>query len=705
MPVRVSRRWVVVLATALLVVLGLLAVFAVALANTQAKSKRDVESRVHERAVLTAALIDSLFHSTLVQAAQDEKTYGSRVVSVQAVNAARDQSAYAALLGPSERILASSAGFTPQARADLKVSAALALIRAGHPYALGNILPYGRTGVINLAVGFPTRYGPRILLTGFQPSRISPFLSEELRRIPGVNGAVSLVLDDHQMVIASSSRRFPSGSRFTTAGPYVPALHRASGDYHGYYYDQVRLQNAAWRIVLAAPNGPLFASVSGLRKWVPWIIFAAFALVAAVGLVLGGQVLRSAEGEVTATAREALSERERLERQIAQMQRLESLGQLAGGVAHDFNNLLAVILNYARFVGDEIGTAAQQDAERWTGVGADVAEIERAAQRAAGLTRQLLAFARREVIHPEVINLNDVVTETEQLLQRTLGQHIELKCTLTADISAVVADVGQIEQVLINLAVNARDAMPDGGILTIETSNADVDSTYVDARPELTPGRYVRIRVSDIGVGMEPETLEHAFEPFFTTKPEGEGTGLGLATIYGIVTQSGGRVSLYSEPGVGTTCTILLPATEPVATAGVLLPERLQDGNGEVVLMVEDEDGIREVAKRILTRHGYHVITAASGPEAIETTRSHEGPIDLLMTDVIMPRMLGKEVAQRVRAIRPTVGVMFMSGYAQPILDAGADVPDGLILLEKPFTEHALLAKVREALGTAVSEG
>lgn len=299
-----------------------------------------------------------------------------------------------------------------------------------------------------------------------------------------------------------------------------------------------------------------------------------------------------------------------------------------------------------------------------------------------------------------MINLNDVVTETEQLLQRTLGEHIELRCTLTPDLSAVVADVGQIEQVLINLAVNARDAMPDGGVLTIETGNVDVDPTYADSRPELTPGPYVRVRLSDTGVGMQQETLEHAFEPFFTTKPEGEGTGLGLATIYGIVTQSGGRVSLYSEPGVGTTCTIMIPATEQLAAVRVPSTEQLQSGSGEVILVVEDEDGIREVARRVLTRHGYKVITAANGPEAIELARSHEGPIDLLMTDVIMPRMLGKEVAHRVRDIRPAVRVMFMSGYAQPILDAGANVPDGLILLDKPFTEHALLAKVRQALST-----
>jgi hypothetical protein len=254
--------------------------------------------------------------------------------------------------------------------------------------------------------------------------------------------------------------------------------------------------------------------------------------------------------------------------------------------------------------------------------------------------------------------------------------------------------------VLINLAVNGRDAMPDGGTLSIETANAEVDLSYASARPELAPGQYVRIRVSDTGVGMDADTLEHAFEPFFTTKAEGEGTGLGLATIYGIVTQSGGRIRMYSERGSGTTCTIMLPATTREASARARPTADERGGRGEVILMVEDEDGIREVARRILTRCGYTVLTAASGPDALELAEQHDGDIDLLMTDVIMPRMLGKEVAVRIQAARPNVHVMFMSGYAQPVLDANANVPEGMVLLEKPFTEQGLLAKVRVALSS-----
>jgi CheY-like chemotaxis protein len=256
-------------------------------------------------------------------------------------------------------------------------------------------------------------------------------------------------------------------------------------------------------------------------------------------------------------------------------------------------------------------------------------------------------------------------------------------------------------QVLINLAVNARDAMPTGGALVIETANVDVDESYASTRPGLRPGRYVRLRVSDNGKGMDATTLEHAFEPFFTTKAKGEGTGLGLATVYGIVTQSGGHAQLYSERGVGTTCSIMLPATEQPADVSGRPVSSEHRGSGELVLLVEDEDGIREVARRILERRGYRVLTAADGHEAVSLARAHEGPIDLLITDVIMPRMLGKEVAEQILALRPDTRVMYMSGYAQPILGEGDNLPKGMILLEKPFTEHVLLTKAREALGAA----
>ncbi len=354
-----------------------------------------------------------------------------------------------------------------------------------------------------------------------------------------------------------------------------------------------------------------------------------------------------------------VTERERLQRQLNQTQRLESLGQLAGGVAHDFNNLLSVIVNYAAFVNEEITkecAPAAPGAARWEAVRADVEQIEKAGQRATRLTRQLLAFARREVVHPEVLNINDVVTEVEVLLQRTLGEHIELRRSLQPELWPVLADPGHLEQVLLNLAVNARDAMGGGGLLSIETENVDVDATYAATRPRLSPGRYVRLRVSDTGAGMDAETLRSAFEPFFTTKPKGEGTGLGLATIYGIVTQAGGDAQLYSEPGLGTTFSALFPTSDQASEPA-----------------------------------------AGPGPAALDLLTARDESIGLLLTDVVMPGMQGKEVADRITALQPQVPVLFMSGYAESVL-APEMTPAGTMLLDKPFSEEALLRKVEEAL-------
>ncbi|MGH2916480.1 MAG: ATP-binding protein [Solirubrobacteraceae bacterium] len=393
-----------------------------------------------------------------------------------------------------------------------------------------------------------------------------------------------------------------------------------------------------------------------------------------------------------------ITERARLQRQLAQVTRLESLGLLAGGVAHDFNNLLAVILNYAAFAEEAVGAAVAQDPERWSSARDDIAEVQEAARRASRLTHQLLAFARREVVRPEVVSLNDVVRGTAQLLRRTLGEHIELTLTLADDLAPVLADPGQLEQVLVNLAVNARDAMPSGGTLIVQTANLQVDDDYAGATPGLEPGPHVRLRVSDTGQGMDRATADRAFEPFFTTKSEGEGTGLGLATVYGIVSEMGAQVRLYSEPGVGTTCTVLVPVTERRLEVRAQPAALASNGSGEVVLLVEDEAGIREIGRRILHRSGYSVLTAADGQHAITLAREHDGPIDLLITDVVMPGMMGSEVAARVRELRPQVRVVYMSGYAQALLDENRTLPSHTILVEKPFSGDELLAKVREAL-------
>jgi PAS domain S-box-containing protein len=393
------------------------------------------------------------------------------------------------------------------------------------------------------------------------------------------------------------------------------------------------------------------------------------------------------------------SERERLEAQLHQSQRLESLGQLAGGVAHDFNNLLGAILNYAAFVEESIAVAAARPGgEEWSSVGRDVEQIRRAAERATNLTHQLLAFGRREIVQPRVLILNTIVTDIEQLLRRTLGEHIELTTTLAGNLSPVLADPGQLEQVLVNLAVNARDAMPGGGSLVIETSNVLVDSDRAVQCHGLKTGRHVQLRVSDTGAGMPRHVLERVFEPFFTTKPKGEGTGLGLATIYGIVTQADGYAQIQSEPDRGTTFTALLPVTEQAAIhCDQPVPVQHARG-GETVLVVEDEDAMREVTRRILARNGYAVITASSGTEALRLAHQDRQDIHLLITDVVMPQMLGKEVAERIRATRPAIRTLFMSGYAHPVLASQGRLDAGVTLIQKPFTESALLSKVKEVL-------
>jgi PAS domain S-box-containing protein len=387
-----------------------------------------------------------------------------------------------------------------------------------------------------------------------------------------------------------------------------------------------------------------------------------------------------------------------LAQKLHQLQRVESLGKLAAGVAHDFNNVLGVIINFAWFVKANLKAAVDSgDGERWRPVLKDVERIERAAEHAARLTRQLLAFAREEVVRPRPMNVNSVVIELAPLLQRTLGEHIELVTSLGTDLEAVMIDPGQLSQVLTNLAVNSRDAMPKGGKLTIDTENVDVDATYTGARPGLKPGRYVRLRVSDTGTGMDKNTLQHAFEPFFTTKPRGQGTGLGLATIYGIVTQAGGHISLYAEPGMGTRAAVLLPITNQTEAPELPTISPKAKAN-ETVLVVEDQEDLREIAGRILSQNGYQVIAAANGPDAIEMVKAYTGRIDLLLTDVIMPQMLGTELAPLIVHDRPDLRVLYMSGYAQPALGSNGTFPKDGDLLDKPFTEPTLLARVRQAL-------
>jgi PAS domain S-box-containing protein len=394
-----------------------------------------------------------------------------------------------------------------------------------------------------------------------------------------------------------------------------------------------------------------------------------------------------------------VTEKRRLEQQLRQSQRLESLGQLAGGVAHDFNNLLSVILNYAAFVKERLGSAiTDPGGDQWLPAMKDVERIERAGQSAAHLTHQLLAFARREVIQPKSLDVNFVVGELEPLLRRTLGEHIEVETRLESNLSRVLFDPGQLEQVLMNLVVNGRDAMPKGGHLTIETSNVEVDETFASGRPGLQPGRFVQLRITDTGTGMDKQTLDRAFEPFFTTKAKGQGTGLGLATIYGVVHQSGGYVGIYSEVGVGTRITTLLPATDDGPEQAVAAGPHKSTRGVETVLVVEDADDLREVVARVLSRNGYEVILASDGMDALDVARRYAGPIHLLLSDVVMPKLQGPELSKRLREERPQIRVLFMSGYPQPLLGPSSELPPDMVLIEKPFNETTLLAGVRQVL-------
>jgi two-component system, cell cycle sensor histidine kinase and response regulator CckA len=395
---------------------------------------------------------------------------------------------------------------------------------------------------------------------------------------------------------------------------------------------------------------------------------------------------------------EGRRERSRLEQQFRQAQKMEAVGRLAGGVAHDFNNLLTVITGYADLL---LGGGHLQTPQRTA-----LEEIRRAAERGGSLTHQLLAFSRRQPFTARMVPLNTVIVNMEKMLSRLIGEDVELITVAAAEPATVRTDPGQLEQVIMNVVVNARDAMPGGGKLIIETSNAEVDLTYAGLAVDLKPGSYVVLAISDTGMGMDSETTAHLFEPFFTTKGPGKGTGLGLATAYGIVKQSGGAISVYSEPGRGTTVKIYLPSAEAKAAAEASgeAPAALMRGT-ETILVLEDEARVRRLICEVLTGRGYRVLEAVRGDEAVRMAAEYDGRIDLLLADVVMPEMSGPQALEQIRVPHPHIKVLFMSGYTDEAMVHHGILGSGVPFLQKPFLPDTLARQVREVLSAQASAG
>src|SRR6059058_3482897 len=408
---------------------------------------------------------------------------------------------------------------------------------------------------------------------------------------------------------------------------------------------------------------------------------------------LSVRAVRNAAGRVEyyETFVRDVTDQRRLQQQVLQSQKLEAVGRLAGGIAHDFNNLLTVITSYSDLLLEDL---APGDAKR-----DDLEQVRKAADGAAALTRQLLAFSRQQVVEPRVVSLNTVVEGLQQILRRVIGEDIELEITLAPDLGAVRADVGQLEQVLMNLTVNARDAMATGGRLTVETANAEHDPEYARDQEAAAVRRFAMLAVSDTGCGMDEATMWRIFEPFFTTKEPGKGTGLGLATVYGIVKQAGGFIWVYSEPGQGTSFKIYLPEVDATAErAGAsTAPADLPRGT-ETVLVAEDEAAVRAVTREVLERQGYVVLEAPHGAAALDIAAQHRGPIQLLVTDVVMPGLSGRQLADRLARLRPDTKVLYVSGYTDDAVVRHGVLEAGIAYLQKPFTIDSLARKVREVL-------
>ena len=389
-----------------------------------------------------------------------------------------------------------------------------------------------------------------------------------------------------------------------------------------------------------------------------------------------------------------ITERKALETQLQQSRKMEAVGRLAGGIAHDFNNLLTIISGYT-----ELALTRPQLPNE---VRSDIERIENASGRAAALVRQLLAFSRKQVLQPKVLDLNQIVLNLDSLLRRLMDERIEMVTRVSNDLGRVKADPAQVEQVVMNLVVNARDAMPEGGRLVLETCNTELDANYAVDHISVTPGPYVMLAVSDTGVGMDQQTVAHIFEPFFTTKESGRGTGLGLSTVYGIVKQSGGYIWVYSEPGKGSTFKVYLPRVDELPEELPAVPPAARTQHGtETILLVEDEEPLRELIQTVLSENGYYVIPTLDPQHAQQIAARQEGDIHLLLTDVVMPGISGRELAKQISQCRPDIRVLYMSGYTDNVITSGGMLETGLAFLQKPFSPAALVQKVREVLNHA----
>ena len=394
--------------------------------------------------------------------------------------------------------------------------------------------------------------------------------------------------------------------------------------------------------------------------------------------------------ESSAVEAELRSQRTDLEQKLAQTQKMEAVGRLAGGIAHDFNNLLTAIVGYAEL--------AVSQMDNYPSLQRDIEEIRAAGKSGASLTRQLLAFSRKQQPQPQIVDINAIVGRMTGLLRRLIGEHIELRSLPADGLGRVTADPGQIEQIIVNLAVNARDAMPSGGVLTIETANVHFDATYIAEHPDALSGPHVMLAIRDTGVGMDDAAREHLFEPFYTTKEPGQGTGLGLATVYGIVKQSGGSLSVDSESNRGTSFKVFLPRAES-ADAAVPPDPIIQDLRGtETILLVEDQAEVRGVVQQMLARHGYVVLAASNGADALHIAQAYPGRIDLLITDVVMPGIGGRDVAAQFLRERPDARELYMSGYTDDRVVQQGVIEHNVAFIQKPFTLSRLLQKIREVL-------